>query len=63
MIGVVGGVGVVDERSYDNNEPSKKALDFDLVMISLFGSTGVTESGIHQIEAPQRDTSTLFNVV
>ena len=40
MIGEAGGDGTVDERSYDNNEPSKNALVFDLVIISLLGSVG-----------------------
>ena len=29
------GTAVVDERSYESNEPSKKALDLDLVIISF----------------------------
>ena len=40
IIGEEGGTGTEDERSYDNNEPSKKALVFDLVIISLLGSVG-----------------------
>ena len=54
MTGVVGGAGAVDGRSYDNNEPSKKALDFDLVIISLLGSTGRTDLGTTEVEAEER---------
>ena len=52
--GAARAAGAVDKRSYDNNEPSKKAFDFDLVMISLFGSTGKIELGTTELEAEER---------
>ena len=33
--GTTGGATIADGRSYDSNEPSKKALDLDLVIISF----------------------------
>ena len=54
IISDAGGTGAVDGRSCDNNEPSKKAFDLDLVIISLFGSTGRTDLGTTDAEAEER---------